>query len=150
MGNGTQIDLEATVSDLMRVGTFSVSLLSGIGSLINGLGNNANGLEGVLKALEIGTGTRTSVTRGGGNEMESLSLSNYQGNSSGDDIFGASMAGAEDQKNELAVDAAEGMQDEVTLEDVNNTMTNLLELFTNLTRGNKLVVEIGDDFNFAR
>ena len=152
MGNGTQVDLETTVADLMRVGSFGGSLLSGIGSLISGFANNASGLSGVLSALGVSTKAST-VKRGQGLSSgltNTLSQMSYIGNTAGSDVYDSSMASAENQKNELAVQAKEDQGDEgedVKLADVNNTAIQILELLQTVMSGGAVTVAFDNSVN---
>lgn len=143
VGNGTEIDLETTVADIMRVGALSGSLLSGIGSIVSGLATNSVGLSGVLTALGVRSNAST-ISRGTGlNSLispRSRSLSGYQGNTSGSDIYDSSMAGAEDQKNELAVQAQEPEgEEDIKLADLNATVLQIYDLLQTVIIGGRVI-----------
>ena len=144
------IDLETTVADLMRVVALSGGIFSGIGSIFSGLANNANGIQGVLKALGV-SAAPNAITRGTGlrsSIVETTSASSYIGNSSGDDGYNSSMASAEDKKSEIAAQQEEE-DNEIKLEDVNNTAIKIYELLETVITGGKLNVKLGDDFSFS-
>lgn len=152
MGTGIDIDLETTVADLMRVGAMSGGLFSGIGSIVSGLATNALGLQGVLAALGVRNSPSaisrgSSLTAGVGQTSSGVS---YLGNSQGSDVLDSSTASADDQKNQLAVEAQQDQQQEdIKLEDVNNTLIKIYDLMETVIVGGKVAVRMGDDFNFS-
>lgn len=152
MGTGTEIDLETTVADLMRVGALGGGLLSGIGSLVSGLGTNALGLQGVLAALGV-RNTASTVTRGGGLSSglsQTTSQVSYIGNTSGNDVYDSSMASADDQKNELAVQAKEDQDsadEDIKLADLNNTAIQIYELLESVIHGGRLTIAYDNSVN---
>lgn len=152
MGNGIDIDLETTVADLMRVGAMSGGLFSGIGSIVSGLATNALGLQGVLAALGVRNSPSaisrgSSLTAGVGQTSSGVS---YLGNTQGSDVLDSSTASADDQKNQLAVEAQQDQQQEdIKLEDVNNTLIKIYDLMESVIIGGKVSVRMGDDFNFS-
>ena len=146
---GNTVDLHTTIADLMRVGAMSGGLLSGIGSLVSGMVTNAAGLQGVLAALGVRS-TATTVTRGGGLSSglsNTTSQISYIGNTSGNDTYNASMASAEDQQNELMVEAQEEEQDDIKLADLNDTAVRIYDLLETVIYGGKLTVAIDDSIN---
>lgn len=151
MGTGTDIDLETTVADLMRVGALGRGLLSGIGSLVSGMTTNSAGLQGVLAALGVRNRAST-VTRGGGlasGLTRTTSQMSYIGNTSGSDTYNASMASADDQKNQLAVQAKENQEEseDIKLSDLNNTATQIYDLLTTVISGGRLTVDFDNSVN---
>lgn len=151
VGSGIDIDLETTVADIMRVGALSGGLLSGIGSIISGLANNVSGISGVMQALGVSTQGK-NITRGGGLNApvkRTTSSSNFIGNSSGNDVYDSSMAGADDQKNELAVEAKDDQQveEDIKLADVNATAVKIYELLETVISGGRLTVAYDTSVN---
>ena len=121
--------------------------------MVSGLGNNANGLQGVLSALGVRS-TASTVTRGGGLSSglsETTSQVSYIGNRTGNDVYDSSMASADDQKNELAVQAKEDQDqgdEDIKLADVNNTAIQIYDLLQTVIFGGRLTVAFDDGTSF--
>ena len=153
-GTGVGIDLETTVADLMKVGALGTGLMGSLGSLLSGLSNQlpGQGLAGVLTALGV-QGKASTISRGSGLSTglsdKSTSISGYQGNTSGSDVYDASMAGAEDQKNDLAVSAQDDNDNsDIKLADLNNTVLQIYDLLQSTIIGGRLMVTAKSEFPF--
>lgn len=148
---GTGVDLETTVADLMRVGVMGTGLLSGVGSLINAANASAgeSGIAGILKSL--GATKNTTVTRGtglAGDYGSTSSGSTYIGNTSGSDIYNASMYSAEEKKVE-ALKTQEPDENETNLTTINDSIMLIYNMFSKVIVNDKLNVRVGDNMAFS-
>ena len=107
---GNMVDLETTVSDLMRVAAMSGGILSGLGNMIGNLGAGGGfSGSGMLKALGV-TGYNR-VSRGGGyvpvaSSGSTLSESgSLVGNNDSNAIMDKTMGDAEDDKKSKMAEA---------------------------------------------
>lgn len=139
---GFGVDLNTTVSDLMRVAAVGGGILGSIGPMISGLGSSFSG-RAMLDKLGIGTGSGlTAVTRGdgggsGGSQgggSKSTSGSGYVGNSSGNDVKDSTIQESEDSKKQQMIEAKE--EEEANQVDVlNQTVIKIYELLDEVASG---------------
>lgn len=145
MGSG--VNLQTSVADLMRVGALSGGILSSIGSMIAAGGGGGFDASGMIKSImNIGT---TSVVRGSGlgsvASGETVSKSNYVGNTSGSDVYDSSMAGVSDQKNELMVEATENdNKQQEQMDKIEDSVIKMYELFDSCMVNGALRVSFQD------
>lgn len=96
---GTGFDLNTTVENLIKLGVVGTSSLGMIGDVISGLGSTL-APSSMLRKLGI-TGDVTTTSRGSGlskiTSGKTTSSSAYVGNSSGSDIYEASLTSASDE-----------------------------------------------------
>lgn len=146
MGNGTQIDLETTVADIMRVGALGGSLLGSIGKLTSSL--SANILPGnMLAMLGIGN-TLDSVTRGSVKTLASgisTAASIFRGNQSSGDVYESMMTEGDKQKEEayertVNPDEENEEDSDIKLKDLNATAQSILEVLESVISGGKINV----------
>lgn len=140
---GSGVDLNTTVSDLMRVGAMSVGILGSIGPLISGLGSSFSGVA-MLNKLGISGESGLAITpRGTGSSLVgagaagiSTSESGYVGNASGSDIKDSTMQEAADSKKQLMIEAKESEEaNEITV--LNTTVLKIYELLDDVANGDK-------------
>jgi hypothetical protein len=144
---GNMIDLEATVSDLMRTGVMGASLLGGIGKMMGGLFRGSGGGfsgSGMLKAfgVDLESGTAEAVTRGSGTGLlvtESgmdTSYSGYIGNEDSDVIKDKAIADAKDDAKQQAVQALEEAQ-EIDISNVDEHVVQIYTLLNEFATGSR-------------
>ena len=138
---GFGVDLNTTVSDLMRVAAVGGGILGSLGPMISGLGSSFSG-QAMLKKLGIGTGSGLAVTpRGGGSggnigaaggtASESGSMA---GNASGSDVKDSTIQESEDSKKQQMIEAKE--EAEANQVDVlNQTVLKIYELLDEVASG---------------
>ena len=140
---GFGVDLNTTVSDLMRLAAVSGGILGSLGPMISGLGSSFNGREMLRKAgisEELGY---TVLHRGGINSAseaasgDSISQSgvNTAGNSSGSDIKDSTIQEANDSKKQQMVEAKEE-EEENKVDFLNTTVLKIYELLDDVAHGN--------------
>lgn len=139
---GFGVDLNTTVSDLMRVAAVGGGILGSIGPMISGLGSSFSG-RAMLNKLGIGTGSGlAAVTRGdgggssgsSGGGTKSTSGSGYVGNSSGSDVKDSTIQESEDSKKQQMIEAKE--EAEANQVDVlNQTVIKMYELLEEVATG---------------
>ena len=138
---GFGVDLNTTVSDLMRIAAIGTGLLGSIGPMVQGLANSFDP-EGMLETMGIYRGTNlTAVARGSGiagavmsGGGSSLSESGYVGNASGSDIKESTMKDAEDSKKQQMIEAKE--EAEANQVDVlNATVLKIYKLLDDVSTG---------------
>lgn len=130
---GNYVDLNTTVTNLMRAGIVGASTLGNIGTIIDGISNSASNFispGSILSRLGVSGNKAKSVRRGGGlnrrkNLLNQLSTSNYMGNSSGDDYYNQTITSANDQKQKTI----EQQKREATDITLNNIHEYLLSVF---------------------
>lgn len=140
MGYG--VDLNTTVSDLMRVAAVGGGILGSIGPMISGLGSSFSG-RAMLSKLGIDSGSGLAVTPRGdgggstgstGGGAASTSSSGYVGNSSGSDIKDSTIQESEDSKKQQMIEAKEEAEaNEVDV--LNQTVIKIYELLENVAAG---------------
>lgn len=155
MGNGTEIDLETTVADLMRTGAMAGGLLGGIGKMIGGISRGSGGGfsgSGMLKAFGINTDASSAeaVTRGTGDGLLTTdsgmdtSYSGFIGNEDSDVIQNKAITDAKDEANQQAIQALEEAQ-EIGLSNVDEHVVQIYTLLNEFATGSKnLHVIFGD------
>lgn len=144
---GNYVDLNTTVTNLMRAGIVGASTLGNIGTIIDGISNSASNFispGSILSRLGVSGNKAKSVRRGGGlnrrkNLLNQLSTSNYMGNSSGDDYYNQTITSANDQKQKTI----EQQKREATDITLNNIHEYLLSVFDpKITAINKMLASI--------
>lgn len=141
---GFGVDLNTTVSDLMRLAAVGGGILGSIGPMISGLGSSFSG-RAMLNKLGIGTGSGlATVTRGGSSGgnigaaggTASESGGAFAGNSSGSDVKDSTIQEAEDSKKQQMIEAKE--EEEVNKVDVlNQTALQIYEILNDVANGDK-------------
>lgn len=137
---GFGVDLNTTVSDLMRVAAVGAGLLGSIGPLVSGLGNSFSGRK-MLDQLKFGSGGLAVTPRGsgdgggGGNTSgSSTSGSGYVGNASGSDVKDSTIQESEDSKKQQMIEAKE--EEEANKVDfLNETVLKIYELLDDVASG---------------
>ena len=139
---GFGVDLNTTVSDLMRVAAVGTGILGSIGPMISGLASSFSG-RSMLQKMGIESGANLTVTpRGsgsvgaasGGGGSSSTSGSGYIGNSSGSDIKDSTIQESEDSKKQQMIEAKE--EAEANQVDVlNETVIKIYELLEDVAHG---------------
>ena len=136
---GFGVDLNTTVSDLMRVAAVGGGILGSLGPIISGLGSSFSG-KSMLEKLGISAGTGLEITPRGGNSVlasgggSTTSGSGYVGNSSGSDIKDSTIQEANDSKKQQMIEAKE--EEESNQVDVlNNTVIKIYELLDDVASG---------------
>lgn len=124
---GSGVDLNATVTDLMKIGIMGFSLLGQIGNIIGGISSGGSlSLEGwgATEYTSRGTGF-TGITAG---VQQTTSQSLAVGNSGGEDIASGSVTQAQNEAKQ-SVSGQETEEQEMMDEIRNNvaTMTNILK-----------------------
>lgn len=139
---GFGVDLNTTVSDLMRVAAVGSGILGSIGPMISGLGSSFSG-QAMLNKLGIGSGSGLAVNQRGsgislggstGGGSSSTSSSGYVGNASGSDIKDSTIQESEDSKKQQMIEAKE--EAEANQVDVlNQTVIKMYELLEEVASG---------------
>jgi hypothetical protein len=137
---GFGVDLNTTVSDLMRVAALGTGILGSLGPMIQGLGNSFSG-QAMLKKLGINSNANLVVTprgtagdplKGGGSS--STSGSGYAGNSASNDIKESTIQESEDSKKQQMIEAKE--EEEANKVDVlNSYVIKIYELLDDVATG---------------
>lgn len=139
---GFGVDLNTTVSDLMRVAAIGGGVLGSLGPIISGLGSSFSG-RAMLSKLGINSGSGLSITpRGSGAgglgvsaSGGSVSESGYVGNASGSDVKDSTIQESEDSKKQQMIEAKEEAEaNEVDV--LNNTVIKIYELLDDVANGN--------------
>lgn len=137
---GFGVDLNTTVSDLMRVAAVGAGLLGSIGPMISGLGSSFSGTA-MLNKLGIRSGSGLAITpRGSGGNLPtgsggaSLSESGYAGNASGSDIKDSTIQESEDSKKQQMIEAKEEAE-ATAIDFINNTVLKIYEILDDVTNG---------------
>lgn len=141
---GFGVDLNTTVSDLMRVAAVGGGILGSLGPLVSGLGSSFSG-RAMLNKLGIGNGSGlATVTRGGsggGNigaagGTTSESGGAFAGNASGSDVKDSTIQESEDSKKQQMIEAKE--EEEANKVDVlNQTVLQIYEILNDVANGDK-------------
>ena len=141
---GFGVDLNTTVSDLMRVAAVGAGILGSIGPMISGLGSSFSG-QAMLRKLGIGSGSGLAITpRGDGGGLmgqvgggaQSTSGSGYIGNSSSSDIKNSTIQEAEDSKKQQMIEAKE--EEEANQVNVlNTTVLQIYEILNDVVNGDR-------------
>jgi hypothetical protein len=145
MGNGTEIDLETTVADIMRTGAMAGGLLGGIGKMIGGLTRGANGSgSGMLRAfgVDLDKSTASTITYGSGDGLLTTqtgmdtSYSGYIGNEDGNAVKDKMLTDAKDDANQQAIQALEEAQ-EIGLSNVDEHVVQIYTLLSEFANGSR-------------
>ena len=141
---GFGVDLNTTVSDLMRVAAVGGGILGSLGPLVSGLGSSFSG-RAMLNKLGIGNGSGlATVTRGGsggGNIGAAGGTTSefggaFAGNSSGSDVKDSTIQESEDSKKQQMIEAKE--EEEANKVDVlNQTVLQIYEILNDVANGDK-------------
>lgn len=140
---GFGVDLNTTVSDLMRIAAVGSGILGSIGPMVQGLGSSFSG-RAMLNKLGIGAGSSLAVTpRGGGGSGgggsgatagASVSESGYVGNASGSDIKDSTIQESKDSKKQQMIEAKEEEEpNQVNV--LNDTVIKIYELLDDVVHG---------------
>lgn len=145
MGNGSEVNLNATVADLMQAGAMGGGILSGIGQLVAGLAKGSGGGfsgSGMLKAFGINTSGTSTVTRGNGLVSSTAasgndtSLSGLIGNASGEDIKNKTLTDANDDADKQVAQALEELN-ETTISNVDEHVVQIYTILSDVVAGTK-------------
>lgn len=143
MGNGSEVNLNATVADLMQAGAMSGGILSGIGQLIAGLAKGSGGGfsgSGMLKAFGINTTGTTTVTRGNGLisattiSGSDTSLSGFIGNEDSSAIVDKTLTDANDDADKQVAQALEELN-ETTIDTVDEHIVQIYTILQEVVSG---------------
>jgi hypothetical protein len=147
---GNMVDLNTTVTNLMRAGIVGVSSLGAIGSLISGLGSTFNPSSMLSKLGILNSSSATYTSRGKGltrkqKQIQQQSGSTYVGNSAGEDYYEQSISSANEQTSQTL----DQKKEESTDISLNNIHEYLLSVFDpKITEIEKLVALLaGYSFN---
>lgn len=136
---GFGVDLNTTVSDLMRVASLSTGIIGSLPSMIQGLSNSFSG-QRILQQLGISSGSNLAVTpRGVGVASTSVSgaevsESAYIGNASSSDIKEATIQESKDTKKQEMIEAQEE-NEHTELDTLNETTLKIYELIHDVVQG---------------
>lgn len=157
---GSGVDLNTTVSDLMRVAAVGTGILGSIGPLISSLGSSFSG-QAMLNKLGIGTGSGLVITpRGDGSALSTLSgggsettsesgYASYASNTSGSDIKDSTLQEAKDSKKQQMIEAKE--EEEANQIDVlNTTVLKIYELLDDVAHGNSYFRVRVDEYGLTK
>ena len=155
---GFGVDLNTTVSDLMRVASLSGGILSSIGSIASGLSNSFSGMS-MLEELGIKSESGITVTprgsvesnySGGGKKSTSESgYAGYTGNASGSDIKDSTLQEAEDSKKQQMIEAKEEEEaNQVTV--LNDTVIKIYELLDDVVSGKQSLKVKVEEYGLTR
>jgi hypothetical protein len=143
MGNGSEVNLNATVADLMQAGAMSGGILSGMGQLIAGIAKGSGGGfsgSGMLKAFGINTTGTTTVTRGNGLVSSATisgadtSLSGFIGNADGSAIMDKTLTDANDDADKKVAQALEEIN-ETTVSTVDEHIVQIYTILQDVVSG---------------
>ena len=140
---GTKVNLNTTVSALLRVAAMSGSILSGMGAMIGNLGAGGGfSGSGMLRSLGVGGNLTNYVSRGSGTSRYStsgltVSSSGMVGQSDSGDIKNKTMQDANDEANPTLVEAQESESNDIERKVVNDSVLKIYELLTELVDGSK-------------
>ena len=149
---GTGINLQTSVSELMRVAAMSGGILSGMGAMIANLGAGGGfSGSGMLKSLGINTGLTNFVTRGNGSgglsrKGLSMSSSGMIGQSDDESIREKPMGDANDEANQKLIEAQESENNDIERKVVNESVLQIVDLLTRIVEGSdSLHVKMDND-----
>lgn len=133
---GNSVDLNTTVTNLMRTGIVGAGTLGMIGDIISGLATTSDPAK-MLANLGVSS-SATTQTRGTGlgrrSRGSSLSSSVFVGTSSGEDYYQASIVSADTQKDTL-IQAQKDEDSDITL--IKNNVSDIKLLLEAVTNGDK-------------
>lgn len=136
---GFGVDLNTTVSDLMRVASLSTGIIGSLPSMIQGLSNSFNGQK-MLQQLGISSGSNLAVTPRGTSVASAsvsgaeVSESAYIGNASSSDIKEATIQESKDTKKQEMIEAQEE-NEHTELDTLNETTLKIYELIHDVVLG---------------
>ena len=142
---GTGVNLQTTVADLMRVGALSTGLLGGIGNIISAGSGGGFSPSAMLSSLGL-TGNRVSmVSRGAGLGTTlsgtAVSSSTFVGNTAGSDIYGSSIAGAEETSAQKIAEVKEESE-EITTKVLDEHIVNIYDLLAGVISNGAMKVSV--------
>lgn len=130
---GNAVDLNTTVTNLMRAGIVGISSLGLIGDVINGI-KSASDPSSMLERLGISRGTianrraRGAGLSRGAQLLGAVSESVVEGTSSGEDYAASVTKQAEEQREKAKQENAEtAVEETVTISDVNQYLTQVFD-----------------------
>ena len=156
---GSGVDLNTTVSDLMRVAAVGTGILGSIEPLVRSLGSSFSG-QAMLNKLGIGSGSGLTVVprgsgpsgglSGGGAQTTSESgYASYAGNASGSDIKDSTIQESKDTKKQQMIEAKEEAEaDEIDI--LNTTILKIYELLDDVAHGNSFFRVRVDDYGLTK
>lgn len=144
MGNGTEIDLETTVADIMRTGAMAGGLLGGIGKAIVGLAQGGGSGEGMLKLFGVNTSasSASTVLRGAGDGTTVTSsgatsaLSGFVGNMDGDSVANKALTDEKDKANKQAAQALDEAA-EIGMANIDEHVVQIYTLLNEVVTGSR-------------
>jgi hypothetical protein len=154
---GFGVDLNTTVSDLMRVAAVGAGLLGSIGPMISGLGSSFSG-RAMLSKLGIESGSGLAVTPRGtgggligssGGGAQTTSNSGYVGNSASSDIKESTIQEAEDSKKQQMIEAKEEAETN-QVDILNTTVLKIYELLDDVAHGNSSLTVKVEGYGLTR
>ena len=149
-GTGTEVDLETTVADLIRVGSLGAGLLGGIGTMMTGLGSYGGmlgslagfGISSLLSPAKLNRGTGVnalSIFSG-----TSTSSSGFVGNSDSSDVQNKAIGDASESAEQTA-EAKQDEQQDTKLSTVDEHVVQIYELLNSVINGlDSIKVDMGD------
>lgn len=153
---GFGVDLNTTVSDLMRVAAVGAGILGSIGPMISGLGSSFSG-KAMLDKLGIGKDNGLAITprgslsaianNGGGSKTTSGSA--YAGNALGSDIKDSTVQEAEDSKKQQMIEAKEE-EGPNQVDELNITVVKIYELLDAVASGKSAFSVKVDSYGLTR
>ena len=157
---GFGVDLNTTVSDLMRVAAVGTGILGSIGPLISSLGSSFSGQAMLNKlgfsaesGLEItprgSSGSLAALSGGGSTSTSESGYVNYAGNTSGSDVKDATIQEAKDTKDQLMIEAKEEAEAN-QLDIINTTIVKIYELLDDVSHGNSYFRVRVDDYGLTK
>ncbi len=139
---GFGVDLNTTVSDLMRVAAVGTGVLGSLGPMISGLASSFSG-RAMLNTMGIKSGSGLAITPRGAGVITaamsndgggSTSGSGYVGNAASSDIKNSTIQEAEDTKKSLMVEAQEDAESN-QVDELNQTVLKIYELLDDVVKG---------------
>jgi hypothetical protein len=139
---GFGVDLNTTVSDLMRVAAMGSGIILNLGTMVSGLANSFSG-RAMLNNMGINSGSGLAVTpRGAGVLSSALGVdggiatsgSGYVGNASVSDIKNTTLQEAADTKQSLMVEAQENAEKN-QVDEINATVLKIYQLLDDVVKG---------------
>ena len=140
---GNMVDLETTVSNLMRAGAMGGSILGAIGSMVSAGGGGGITGTGILKAAGITNGISV-VRRGSGEGLATAggasvsSSGGVVGNNSGSDVSNATMTNANDSGKAQLAEAIDESE-ETKLKDIHTDVLAIYDLLDRISSGTSVL-----------
>ena len=140
---GFGVDLNTTVSDLMRVASVGGGLLANLGPMISGLATSFSG-RGMLSSMGIKSGSGLEITpRGGeglgasdGGSNQTTSSSGYVGNASSSDVKNSTINESKQSKKQQMIEAKEEEPDN-QVDMLNTYVLKIYEILDQVASGSK-------------